>query len=496
MSRDWPARFRAAQGRPPRVLHVCNIANYAWVNATLMRRAGVEAVVLDPDFYHFASAPEWIEAEIEGEIGDHFHPRWQALRVRGFRRPEWFLNGPGMFVYPELAARAEGSRARRAAYAAFSRLYRRGLGAPAGRISLFRRLLEAGDPASLLLKRAVRRGLGLLGRRPRREAPAAAPAGAPQVVGASWLPGGVSLETVQGALAPFDVVIGYGLGGAVPLALGLRRVVALELGTLRGLPFEDSLSGRICAWLYREAPEVFVTNLDCLEPARRLGIPEERITPIPHPFDVERAIGFAAAPPPSPLAHLAPYFLCPARHHWKSGNASWLKGNDVLIRGAAEAMRRGAEFRLVMVEWGEEVALSRALIAEEGLAGRVHWIAPAPRMKLWAMMAGAAGVLDQFAASAFGGVGLEAMALGRPVISRIEGAELGPFFAAPPPIRHAATPAEVAEGILEVLGDPARGRALGAAGQHWMRTEHGEDRQLALQFAACERLVARFGAAA
>jgi glycosyltransferase involved in cell wall biosynthesis len=149
-----------------------------------------------------------------------------------------------------------------------------------------------------------------------------------------------------------------------------------------------------------------------------------------------------------------------------------------------------------MVEWGEELALSRALIAEEGLAERVHWIPPAPRQRLWTLMAGAAGVLDQFAASAFGGVGLEAMALGKPVISRIEGAELGPFFATPPPIRHAATPEQVAEAIQEVLSVPGAAARLGEAGRAWMATEHGVERQLALQFAACERLIARFGPAA
>lgn len=484
---DWPARFRAAHGRAPRVLHIGNIANYAWVNARLMRARGVDAVVLDNDFYHFASAPEWLEAGIEGDIGDHFHPRWHAVRLAGFTRPEWFLNGPGVFVFPELAARESGQALRRAAYARLSRLYRRGVAARAGEVSWFRRLLEGGDPASRALKGAARAALGLLG----RDRAAGGIAAAPGFVAPS-LPRGVPPATLHAAFAHFDAIIGYALGARYPAALGLRRVIALELGTLRGLPFEDSDAGRLCAWLYRRVPEVFVTNLDCLEPARRLGIPEERITPILHPFDLDRAEAFRAAPPPSPLAHLAPYFLCPARHHWKHGNASWLKGNDVLIRGAAQAVRQGADVRLVMVEWGEEVALSRALIAEEGLGARVHWIAPAPRMRLWALMAGAAGVLDQFAASAFGGVGLEAMALGRPVISRIEGAELGPFFATPPPIRHAATPEAVAAAIQAVLADPRPD----AAGPAWMAAEHGVDRQLALQFAACERLLAAHGVAA
>lgn len=485
----WPARFRAALGRAPRVLHIGNIANYAYVNAKLMRRHGVDAVVLDPDFYHFASAPEWLEAEIAGDIGDHFHPRWRDARLGGFARPEWFLNGPTPFVFPELAAREAGQRWRRALFARASAIYRHGIGARAGQVAPLRRLLDGTDPFSIALKSAVRGATRAL--RAGGTAQPAAPL--PAMPAAPTLPRSVPEAVLRAALAPFDVIIGYTLGARLPAALGLPRFVSLELGTLRGLPFEDSELGRLCAWVYRNSPEVFVTNLDCLEPARRLGIPPERITPVLHPFELDAALRFAAAPPPSPLAGEVPYFLCPARHHWKGGNASWLKGNDVLIRGAALAARRGAAFRLVMVEWGEEVALSRALIAECGLERRVRWIAPAHRRALWPMLAGAAGVLDQFAASAYGGVGLEAMALGRPVVSRIEGADLSPFHRRPPPILHAATPEEVAARIAEVLADPAGAR--GRAGQDWMIEEHGVARQLALQFAACERLVARFGAA-
>ena len=69
-----------------------------------------------------------------------------------------------------------------------------------------------------------------------------------------------------------------------------------------------------------------------------------------------------------------PFFFAPARHHWRDGNESWLKGNDVVIRAAGLLKRAGYDFRLVFVEWGKELELSRALIASEDIQDRVVWV--------------------------------------------------------------------------------------------------------------------------
>jgi glycosyltransferase involved in cell wall biosynthesis len=501
---QWPTRFRAQHGRVPRVLHVCNIANYAYVNAKLMRAAGVDAVVLDPDFYHVASTPEWLEADVEGDVGDPFHPRWWDVKLNGYRRPEWFLNGPTAFVFQELSARQRGRTLSRRVYAALSVLHRRGAATSKDTRPYLLKIMEGEDRASRLVKGMGRAALRAMTRDGWIKADPAAVQVHPhaarmdpaesQVI-AGLLPPSVPEPTLRAAIGGFDAVIGYTLGARYAAGLGLKRFVSLELGTLRGLPFEDSDLGRQCAWLYRRSPEVMVTNLDCIEPALRLGIAPERITPIPHPFDVDLAVAFANNPPPSPFAEGVPYFFCPARQHWKNGNASWLKGNDVLIRGAALAASRAAEFRLVMVEWGVEIDLSRALIEELGLASRVTWIPIAPRKTLWPIIAGSVGVLDQFKAQAFGGVALETMALGKRLVSRIDGVELGPFFDTPPPILHAETPEQVADRMAAILSDPADVGGGGAAGQRWMMTQHGVDRQLSLQFAALDRLVSRYGPA-
>jgi glycosyltransferase involved in cell wall biosynthesis len=489
----WPERFRIRHGRRPRILHLCNIANYAWINAGLMQSRGVETVIVDPDNYHINSAPEWHEARIEADHGDDFHPRWHAAKVSGFVRPDNYLNGPTPFVYRELSARNLSSAHARWFYALLSSLYRRGIASCDEKPSWFRKAMES-EAGVLRAAKVLMRKMTLGAASPLAATATQAERTASGGRHPGGLPRNVPLSVLQSAFQPFDVVVGYALGSHLPAALDLPRFVSLELGTLRGLPFEDSELGRLCAHVYRVSPEVFITNVDCLSSARRLGLAPERLTPIPHPFDLDAALNYRPSAPRLAASRL-PYFFAPARHHWKQGNASWLKGNDVLIRGAGLVAKAGRRFRMIFVNWGEDIVISRALIDEVGLSECVEWINPAPRHKLWPIIDGSVAVVDQFAANAFGGAALETMALGKPVISRLEDLDPSPFFTTNPPVLHAGTPEEVAKEMDAVLDDPDDRRGIGQAGQAWMKQEHGVHRQLGLQFAAFERLVDRHGAA-
>jgi glycosyltransferase involved in cell wall biosynthesis len=482
---DWPTRFRDAYGRAPRVLHIGNVANYAWTNAVMMARCGVDCTLLDPDNYHIVSAPEWVEADVVGDPGDPFHPRWSQLDSGAFQRPEWLLNGPTPFVLRELAARERGQHARRASYRWLSQVYRRGLASDEARPSSFRRVMEARGSTAVALKTLARRlSLGRSGGA--SGGPGSIPSGEPTELA---VPADLPADVLSAALEPFDIVVGYALGARFALAQGHPRFASLEIGTIRGLVFESTPLGRLAADIYRRSPVVFVTNVDVLGEAARLGIAADRLVPIPHPFDLERV----GAPPDLLHDDGPPVLFAPARHHWQSGNASWLKGNNVLIEGAALLARQGGAFRLRFVRWGPDVAASEALLAECGLADRVEWLEPMPRPRLWSEIAGAAAVVDQFAASAFGGAALETMGLGRRIISRLDQPELAPFFGSRPPILDARTSGEVCQRMRAVLDDPRDRSGIGAAGRRWMEAEHGPEQQIGRQFAAFAALVAAHG---
>jgi hypothetical protein len=98
-------------------------------------------------------------------------------------------------------------------------------------------------------------------------------------------------------------------------------------------------------------------------------------------------------------------------------------------------------------------------------------------------------VVDQFAIPALGGVGIEALALGRRLITRVDEPTLADFFGACPPVLNAATVAEVERAMRGVLDDPADHRGLGTAGRVWIETYHSAARIMALQLGAYRDLV-------
>jgi glycosyltransferase involved in cell wall biosynthesis/SAM-dependent methyltransferase len=90
---SWSRRFHETHGRPPRVLHLGNIANNAYLNAKIQRRAGIEADVASFDYYHVMGTPEWEDASFSGWV-DEFYPDWWSVDLGGYERPRWFAQGP------------------------------------------------------------------------------------------------------------------------------------------------------------------------------------------------------------------------------------------------------------------------------------------------------------------------------------------------------------------------------------------------------------------
>lgn len=105
---DWLKEFQRLHGRPLRVLHIGNIANNAYLNSTLLIDQGVDCHVMCHDYYHIMGCPEWEDAELEGEVEDHFRPDWTKVNLGGFERPRWFAQGPLELAALYLVARCDG----------------------------------------------------------------------------------------------------------------------------------------------------------------------------------------------------------------------------------------------------------------------------------------------------------------------------------------------------------------------------------------------------
>jgi glycosyltransferase involved in cell wall biosynthesis len=295
-------------------------------------------------------------------------------------------------------------------------------------------------------------------------------------------------------LSHYDVIQGYSIDGVYPLVLR-RPYIAHEHGTLRDLPFEDSPLGRICAAVYALADRVFVTNTDVLPSADRLGIAESRVVKLPHPFNASKPREFVSRHPRSDAPEHSdvepvPFFVAPARQHWTRSDDSMSKGNDQVFRAVQTLHEEGFEFRVLCIEWGEDLEASKQLIAELGCERFVSWRPPMRKQELWTAYDRCVAVLDQFILPAMGGVTFEALALGKRTISRIDESVLSSFFGQAPPVMNAATADEISGAMRAVLLDPHDEGGIGRASGQWVDNYHSPERTVRLQVSAYEAMLA------
>jgi glycosyltransferase involved in cell wall biosynthesis len=513
----WLRDFAARNGRPLRVLHIGNIANNAYNNAKIQREFGIEADVICADYYHIMSCPEWEDADFVGSIANSILPDWWAVDLNGFRRPRWFVQGPGTLCRYHLMQR-KGTAAAALTWAALetarwifvrqsaaARLLREAVLRPGWRgLRLARSLTRA-------VASAIRCG------RDRRAAPEPnrAVAGKPPSAAAfqdlcalavrafaRYFPGRrdrLSLREIGDyadfpaawapLLARYDVIQAYATAPAIPLVCGSRNFAAYEHGTIRDIPFQDTAEGRICAISYREAPAVFVTNSDNLDAAGRLGIADDRLFCLPHAFDDAKLRRFAEenhSLRPDPAGCV---FFSPARHHWTDRDPGLAKGNDVLLRALPLVRRQSSDFRLVLIEWGRDVAATKRLLSELRCSDLVEWIPVLKKRDLWGRYLRSHAVIDQFVIPALGGIAFEAMALGTRVVTALDITQAARFFGEAPPLFSCCTPDDVARAMLQVIADPGDARLRGLAARRWIEQYHSARRIVDIQGRAYRRIL-------
>lgn len=293
----------------------------------------------------------------------------------------------------------------------------------------------------------------------------------------------------------YDIVQGYAFDASIPLFCGHPAFAAYEHGTIRLLPFEESRRGRLCRFTYKHTPRVFITNSDVLPSADRIPISRDRRIHLPHAFDDAKLKLFRASHPVTQRPAAPVRFFSPTRHHWKSGDGSWLKGNDIFLRAAGRVAAEGALLHIALIDWGQEVADSKALIEELGLSPYVSWSPIMNRTQLWTAYLDAHVVVDQFTLPALGGVGYESMTLGCRLMTSIDEPTLAAFFGEAPPLLNASTVDAAADRIRAAIADPLDAAGIGARARIWAETFHSTGRILDLQVKAYHDLLDRRTAA-
>lgn len=457
----WPESFRRDRGRAPRVLHIGNIANNAYLNARMLNEAGVDSDVLCYGNYHFMASPEWEELDQIDAAVDPDRPDWDAIAPGRFKRPRWFAQGAFGDATRYLEARRTGAG------------WRAGLGWAV--LETRRQLVCSGR------WRALRQWRDRL----REQRPSAQEHSDPSGTAASLASDVAAYHHIRAWTAArltslcshYDVVHAYGAEPILPFAAGVRPYVAWEHGTLRHLPFQPTVEGRLVAHAYREADVVVITNADNRAAADRIGITRYQF--VPHPVnEVRPDAGSVAALRARLRQELAADFLVfhPSRQHWsEQRHPHFEKGNDRLIRGLAQFLRARPRAAAVFVDWGQSVPASRDLIAELGIADRIHWIAPQPGVSLARHMMACEVTADQFFLGSFGSTMPRALWLECAALIHLDEAAHRWCLPVSPPVINASAPEQIAAGLARAYDEPHWRVGLAQAGRRWYEAHHSSE---------------------
>jgi glycosyltransferase involved in cell wall biosynthesis len=564
---SWVADFRTLHGRSPRVLHIGNIANNAYLNAKALNEVGIESDVLCYDYYHIMGCPEWEDGDFEGRIRNDFLPNWSDVKLRGFHRPRWFIQAPLRDAVSYLIARREGARVAawwrwrrneirrwivcrpplaRAVSRVLTRLRKigrtaanlprtwkrkgRSIGnsAPAYAQSVLFRLnglARSRPPVGLALASSLATVLAVLavpcallatlfslvicivwlvtlplrrlidaalaGRRSRRLESAGLdeaqwqtlckdfrrwfPAREDALTTADAMPYRSVLPMFRRLFRNYDAIIGYSTDGVLPLLVGKRPYFAYEHGTIRNIPFQPTIQGRLCATTYRASNHAFITNCDNILAAGILGL--ERFGFVPHPVNESPVSRERVQRLRSDLERrLESDFIVfhPSRQHWEERrHPDWEKGNDLFLRGFARLVQEVApRASAVLVDWGQKVDDSKALIAELGIASRVLWIPTQGNRRMSEYVAACDVLADQFWLGAFGSTTPKAFLHGRPALLYLDEERHRWCMPELPPVLNAKLPDEVFEALREVYESADRGQELGARSRAWYDRYH------------------------
>lgn len=138
------------------------------------------------------------------------------------------------------------------------------------------------------------------------------------------------------------------------------------------------------------------------------------------------------------------------------------KASDVMIRGLGRFVERhpDVDLEIRLVEKGLQIEEARSLIAASGLSSRVTWLKEMTQREVLEEYRNADILFDQMGLSVVAMGGLDAMAVGRPLIANAR-PDVLQHWTKTPPICHAATVEEVTTQLERLILDPDERRRVG-----------------------------------
>lgn len=178
--------------------------------------------------------------------------------------------------------------------------------------------------------------------------------------------------------------------------------------------------------------------------------------------------------------------LSHSRQHWvrppEVSPERWrlaTKHNDYLVRGFAAYVRQRPEGRphLLLFDYGKDVAATRSLIGELGLADSVLWLPCCPRREILELLRRVNVCVAEFMEEGiWGGTAWEGLATGRPTLQSVNfsAAEYADLAGHPlPPLLAVRSAEDVQRHLLRLNDSPQEAGAIGTASESWFQRHQG-----------------------
>lgn len=149
------------------------------------------------------------------------------------------------------------------------------------------------------------------------------------------------------------------------------------------------------------------------------------------------------------------------------------KNNEIAIHGFAKFSKKYPSARLVLMTWGEDIGQANYMLADLGIQDKVIWLPVSGKARLREYYRSVDCFFDQFVLGYYGGAGLEAMASGLPVISRIEKEQYeSTCSTGAPPILQSQTSDEVYLHLERLYIDQSFRKERGEQTRKWFLDNH------------------------
>jgi glycosyltransferase involved in cell wall biosynthesis len=163
-------------------------------------------------------------------------------------------------------------------------------------------------------------------------------------------------------------------------------------------------------------------------------------------------------------------FFSPTRHEWAHSRPS-NKGNDKFIKAFGRFVKSSSKKALlILVEKGDDLDASKALVKKCGLEKYVMWIKPQTKEGLIEFYSASDIVFDQCALGGFGQVFLESMSCGTPTFIYLKGYD--GLYDEDPPCVNVSTEDGIFENLISLTENPERLKDVGKKSRNWIMKYH------------------------